>query len=308
MLEETGPWGPVSFFRDAGGREECQNRVMVRLDVSRAMSFDGVATSYDRFRPRYPREFFDDLGDVVGLSSGSRILEVGCGPGVATEEMMARGWSVLAVEPGAQLARVAREKFDNERFDVEVSTFDDWESHGRHFDLVLSASAYHWVAPALRWVKAADVLVEGGHIALVTHEVDERGTFHDFAVQTRELRMRYGDDDEGESATVERVRSIIESSGGDIGGLWEALSMQGTDALAGELFAPPDVRTYRWSATYSTQEALGLLATYSLFLVMEPTRRVALFDRLATIIDGDFGGRLTRHYVTIAAMAARRAR
>lgn len=271
------------------------------------MSFDGAASSYDRFRPRYPREFFDDLADVVGLSSASRILEVGCGPGVATEEMVARGWSVLAVEPGEQLARVAREKFDDERFSVEVSTFDDWDAHGRHFDLVFSASAYHWVAPALRWVKAADVLVEGGHIALVTHEVDEQGTFHDFAVQTRELRMSYGDDDDGESAKVGRVRSIIESSSGDIGALWEALSMQGTDALAGGLFAAPDVRSYPWSTTYATQEALGLLATYSLFLVMDPTRRAELFDRLAAIIDRDYGGRLTRHYVTVSAVATRRA-
>jgi 2-polyprenyl-3-methyl-5-hydroxy-6-metoxy-1,4-benzoquinol methylase len=307
MLEETGPSGPVSFFRDAGVREDCQNRVMGRLDVARAMSFDGAASSYDRFRPRYPREFFDDLADVVGLSSDSRILEVGCGPGVATEEMMDRGWSVLAVEPGERLARVAREKFDDERFAVEISTFDDWDAHGRHFDLLFSASAYHWVAPALRWVKAADVLVEGGHIALVTHEVDEQGTFHDFVVQTRELRMSYGDVDELESATVDHVRSMIESSGGDIGALWEALSMQGTDALAGELFAAPDVRSYRWSTAYSTQEALGLLATYSLFLVMDPTRRAELFDRLAAIIDRDYGGRLTRYYVTVSAVAARRA-
>jgi hypothetical protein len=151
------------------------------------------------------------------------------------------------------------------------------------------------------------VLVEGGHIALVTHEVDEQGTFHDFVVQTRELRMSYGDVDELESATVDHVRSMIESSGGDIGALWEALSMQGTDALAGELFAAPDVRSYRWSTAYSTQEALGLLATYSLFLVMDPTRRAELFDRLAAIIDRDYGGRLTRYYVTVSAVAARRA-
>jgi SAM-dependent methyltransferase len=278
---------------------------MARREQSRGLTFDDVAGEYDLFRPRYPRALFDELRDVVGISEDSRILEVGSGPGVATEEMVSRGWSVLAVEPGPQLARVARGKFADQRFAVEVSTFDDWDPLGRHFDLVLSATAYHWVAPEVRWTKAAQVLDDGGYLALATNEVDDRGTFHDFAVATRDLRRSYGVVDEVEAMTIERLRTMVEESGGDIGGLWEALSQQGTDVRAGELFTTPDVRFYRWSATYSTSEALGLLATYSWFLVLEPSRRSALLERLATIIDADFAGQLTRHYVTVLAMAAR---
>src|ERR1019366_2412133 len=128
---------------------------MTPRDLSRGLTFDDAAASYDRFRPRYPRELFDDLAATGGISATSRILEIGCGPGVATEERMAGGWSVLGVDPGEQLARVAREKFGDERFAVEVSTFDDWQVRGRSFDLLFSASAYHWVAPEVRWVKAA---------------------------------------------------------------------------------------------------------------------------------------------------------
>lgn len=278
---------------------------MARREQLRGLTFDKVAGEYNLFRPRYPSALFDDLRDVVGLGPDSRILEVGSGPGVATEEMVSRGWSVVAVEPGAQLARVARDKFADERFAVEVSTFDDWDPRGRRFDLVISATAYHWVAPEVRWTKAAQVLDDGGYLALATNEVDERGTFHDFAVATRDLRQSYGVLDEAEAMTIERLRTMVEVSGSDIGGLWEALSQQGTDVLAGELFTAPDVRLYTWSATYSTSEALGLLATYSWFLVLEPLRRSVLLERLATIIDDDFAGQLTRHYVTVLAMAAR---
>jgi SAM-dependent methyltransferase len=278
---------------------------MARRELSRGLTFDEVAGEYDLFRPRYPSALFDDLGEVVGIGPASRILEVGCGPGVATEEMMSRGWSVLAVDPGAQLAEFARSKFGDERFAVEVSTFDEWEPGGRHFDLVISATAYHWVAPEVRWTKAAQVLNDGGYVALATNEVDDRGTFHDFTVATRDLRQRYDVADEEGAMTIGRMRTMVKESGSDIGGLWEALSQQGTDVLAGELFSAPDVRLYTWSATYSTSEALGLLATYSRFLVLEPSRRSALLERLATIIDNDFAGGLTRHYVTVLAMAAR---
>ena len=276
---------------------------MAQRDLTRGLTFDHAAASYDRFRPRYPRAMFDDLSALVGLDGDSRILEVGCGPGVATEEMIARGWSVLAVDPGAQLAKVAREKFGDERFAVEISTFDEWQSHGRHFDLVFSAAAYHWVAPHLRWVKAADVLVERGVIALAGTRPIADGTFHDFHEVTRELRVGHGVDDERETPSFADVEELVASCGYDIGVLWEAMSPQGSDVIAGELFAVPDVRLYPWSTTYSTVEALGLLATYSRYLAMDPTKRAALFSRLAALIDDQYGGELTRHYVSVLAVA-----
>jgi trans-aconitate methyltransferase len=284
---------------------DCQTRAMALRDLTRGRTFDAAATSYDLFRPRYPRELFDDVADVAGVGADSRILEVGCGPGIATEEMMARGWSVLGVDPGAQLAKVARDKFGDERFAVEISTFDEWDPCGRHFDVVFSAAAYHWVAPALRWVKAADVLVDGGYIALAGNKWIADDSFHDFSEATRELRVTHGVDDERETPALEDLLEIVDATGYDIGALWEAMSPQGTDVIAGGLFGVPDVRFYQWTTTYSTVEAMGLLATYSRFLVMDPSQRSTLFTSLAAIIDGHYGGQLTRHYVTVLAMAPR---
>jgi trans-aconitate methyltransferase len=281
---------------------------MALRDLSRGRSFDDAASSYDRFRPRYPHQLYDDVASTASIDEDSRILEVGCGPGVATEGMMARGWSVLAVEPGAQLARMASDKFDDARFAVEVSTFDDWDPRGRRFDLVFSAAAYHWVAPALRWVKAADVLDEGGVIALAGNKALASGSFHDFTEATRGLRYEYGVDDERDSPTEDELREIVETTGHDVGALWEAMSPQGSDVVAGDLFEEPHVYLYPWSTSYSTLEALGLTATYSRYLVMDQARRSALFARLASIIDDSYGGVLTRDYACVLAMAERSGR
>jgi trans-aconitate methyltransferase len=282
-----------------------QNLEVAIRDLSRGMTFNDAASSYDRYRPRYPRELFDDLQSVVDVDANSRILEVGCGPGVATEEMMARGWSVLAVDPGAELGRVAREKFGDDRFAVEVATFDEWDSRARRFDLVFSATAYHWVAPALRWEKAAEVLDEGGFIALTSNKAMAEGSFHDFGVVTTELRRAHGADDERESPSAQELTEIVDGTGHDVGALWEAMSPQGSNVIAGDLFGAPDVRLYPWVTTYSTVEALGLMATYSRYLAMDMAKRATLFERLAAIIDQDYGGVLTRHYVTVLAMAPR---
>lgn len=278
---------------------------MPRRDLTRGLTFDDAALAYDQFRPRYPRELFDDLARVGEVTRTSRILEIGCGPGVATGEMLARGWSVLGVDPGEQLARVAREKFRDAHFAVEVSTFDEWQSQGRIFDVVFSASAYHWVAPELRWTKAAQVLVEGGLIALAGNKAVADGSFHDFHEATRGMRIAHGVDDERATPDIDDLRAMAHDVGQDIGALWEAMSPQGSSVVAGELFTVPEVHLYPWATTYSTQEAVGLIGTYSRFLVMDDEKRTALFEHLAEIIDCEYGGELTRHYVSVLATARR---
>ncbi|MGH2816652.1 MAG: class I SAM-dependent methyltransferase, partial [Actinomycetota bacterium] len=64
-----------------------------------------------------------------------------------------------AVELGAALAAVARRNLA--RFPaVEVVTapFEDWPLPEEPFDLVLAATAFHWIDPGVRVVKAADAL------------------------------------------------------------------------------------------------------------------------------------------------------
>jgi SAM-dependent methyltransferase len=72
-------------------------------------TFDTVAELYERARPGYPAELFDELAALIGGGTGDvRVLEIGPGTGQATRGLLARGWRVVALEPGAELAAVAR--------------------------------------------------------------------------------------------------------------------------------------------------------------------------------------------------------
>src|SRR3954463_11880016 len=90
-------------------------------------TFDADAARYDRARPGYPSALFDDLAALAGLGPGSRVLEIGCGTGQATVPLAERGYQVVAIELGAELAVVARRNLT--RFPaVEVVTgaFEAW--------------------------------------------------------------------------------------------------------------------------------------------------------------------------------------
>src|SRR5919108_4449878 len=117
----------------------------------RRATFDEAAELYDRARPGYPPALFDDLAELAGVGPGCRVLEIGPGTGQATVPLAERGCKIVAVELGEGLAAVARRNLA--RFpEVQVVTaaFEDWPLPAEPFDVVLAATSFHWIDPAVR--------------------------------------------------------------------------------------------------------------------------------------------------------------
>lgn len=69
---------------------------------------------------------FDDLAELVGIGSGTRVVEVGPGTGQATAGLVALGPHVVGVEMGAGLAAVLQRKFASASVRVVARAFEDW--------------------------------------------------------------------------------------------------------------------------------------------------------------------------------------
>ncbi|MFC4999590.1 class I SAM-dependent methyltransferase [Dactylosporangium cerinum] len=131
----------------------------------RARVFGEVADDYERFRPDYPPALIDDVLAYAGLD-GAAALEVGAGTGKATVAFAERGVAVTALEPDEAMARVlARRVAGHPDVTVEVGAFEDYRPP-QPFGLLLSAQAWHWTDPAVRWQRAAATLAPGGTLAL----------------------------------------------------------------------------------------------------------------------------------------------
>lgn len=139
------------------------------------LSFDRIAEIYDRARDGYPTELFDDIIAFTGTSTLKRALEIGCATGQATLPFAARGVLLICLEPGENLARLARRNLENfKNVEVVCASFEDWNGEPQSLDLVFSANAYHWVERGVRTRKSAELLRPGGSLAI----------FRSFAVQT----------------------------------------------------------------------------------------------------------------------------
>src|SRR5215207_485440 len=109
-------------------------------------TFDEAASLYDKVRPGYPEDLFDDIVSLSGIESGRRILEIGCGTGQATVPFARRGYRILCVELGENMAAVARRNLEGyPNAEVRTEVFEEWPLQEGAFDLAISATAFHWL-------------------------------------------------------------------------------------------------------------------------------------------------------------------
>ena len=83
-------------------------------------TFNRDAVLYDGVRPGYPEELFDNIVALSGIPDGGRILEFGCGTGIATVPFARRGYKILCVELGEQFAAVARKNLAPTRMPTSI--------------------------------------------------------------------------------------------------------------------------------------------------------------------------------------------
>jgi SAM-dependent methyltransferase len=135
-----------------------------------AQVFDDVAEEYDRERRGYPDKLIDAACREGALSAGDRVVEVGCGTGLLTTSLLARGLRVEAIDPGANMIRLARRRV-GEAASVRFhrGRFEDLTLPDPPFAALFSATAFHWIEPEVGWARAAGLLAPGGTLALLQH-------------------------------------------------------------------------------------------------------------------------------------------
>jgi SAM-dependent methyltransferase len=252
--------------------------------------FEQVPELYERARPTYPEELFDDLAELTGLGEDARVLEIGCGTGQATLPLARRGYSVLCVELGAALATAARRNlapFPN--VEVVHANFESWEPDRAEFDSIVAFTAFHWVDPELRYEKAARLLRKDGSLAVA-------GSLH---VRRREGDTFWTDVQEDYDAVVPSPDNRPPPFPDEIDDLRAEIEGSGR-------FEYVDNRRYVWDQEYTADEYISLLDTYSGHRALDDERRTQLYERIRRRIEARPDGRVVKTYITMLNVARKR--
>lgn len=254
--------------------------------------FDWDPENYDRARPSYPDALFDDLWAYLDEETRAHpaTIEVGPGTGQATRALLARGARVTAVELGPRLAVFLARKFlVQPELTVVNAAFEDVPLSEGAWNLVFSATAYHWVASETRTARPYALLKAGGVLAVVdtiqVRGAADRGYFE----RSQPLYARYWPDQptfhptpqpDVEPPILEEMRAS---------GLFE------------------DVRRwrYRWDQRYDVDAYISLVRSYSNTYELAPDLRESFLADLRAFVKAEEGAYVLRPLV-ITLVAGRR--
>ncbi|TMC12618.1 MAG: hypothetical protein E6J41_02535 [Chloroflexi bacterium] len=195
--------------------------------------FDAAAEDYQRSRPVSPAQLFDDLVELAGLAPGARVLEIGPGTG----------------------ARVV------------TSTFEAWEPDGGPFDAVLACNSLHWVDPALRYRRPAELIRDGGHMVVISTQ---------WAAAPDAERFW--------SDVQEDYRAV--DFPGDPHPALDAIGPSHLPPDAAAFFAEVAARTYPFRRVYTADEYLANLGTQTGPAQLGPERRAEFLERVRRRLAG----------------------
>lgn len=152
--------------------------------------FTVAAEAYDRYMGRYSVPLARELCELAQIASGQRVLDVGCGPGALTAELVGRlgPAGVSAVDPSEPFVEAARERHpevDVRRAAVEQLPFPDGA-----FDASLAQLVVNFMAsPVAGLGEMARVTRPGGVVAACVwdHDTGGEGALSRFWDAAREL-------------------------------------------------------------------------------------------------------------------------
>jgi SAM-dependent methyltransferase len=181
--------------------------------------FTVPAEAYDRFMGRYSRPLAPRFADFAGVDLGERVLEVGCGPGALTGELVRRlgPASVVAVEPSETFVAAARER--NPGVEINQAAAEDLPLGDDGFDASLAQLVVHFMSDPVKGLgEMARVTRPGGVVAAcVWDHGGGKGPLSRFWAAARELDPGVDDESQRAGAREGHLAALMREAGvGDV--------------------------------------------------------------------------------------------
>lgn len=153
------------------------------------MSFNVSADAYLRFMGKYSEPLAVQFADLAGIGAGRQVLDVGCGPGALSAELVRRAGpgAVRAVEPSAPFAAAARDRLPG--VDVQQAVVEHLPFPDAAFDAALAQLVVHFMKDPVQGLREMGrVTRPGGTVAAcVWDHAGGRGPVGAFWRAAREL-------------------------------------------------------------------------------------------------------------------------
>ena len=237
---------------------------------------------YEAGRPDYPGWVYDRLVEPGGLRPGVRVVEVGPGTGLVTRGLLAAGAEVVAIEPDPSLARHLVNRFQSDGLSVINASFEEANLADASADLLVAATAFHWVDQARGMAVIRRVLRPGGWVALWWTLFFDRSKPDLFLEAT--------------GALFPKVPAEFAEPGRPEFQLDREHRCRDLAELAGVVDVSSEIDP--WDVVLNSRELVALYASMAVIRRQPIAEQQRILRAIETTAIQDFGGAVTRHFVT----------
>lgn len=249
--------------------------------------YSKTAAAYSQTRPRYPQALIDRAIEVAQLSANAAILEIGCGPGIATVPFAQRGFSIMGLDPSQEACHLAQQNCAAyQTVEIQNTTFEEWELEPERFDVVLAATSFHWVAPEVGYSKAAAALKNRGSLMLLWNTAPQ---------PSREICQALSQVYSLHAPTMGRYEDQTTQA--------ETLEKFGQAAVNSGDFHSLVSHQIESHLTYTIAHYLALLSTLSPYIALDSQKRIALFTDLEKALEETCGETIQTAYLSVLHLA-----
>jgi SAM-dependent methyltransferase len=255
--------------------------------------FGGDPGGYDRGRPEYPSRVYEILTARCGLRPGAATLEIGPGTGLATRRLLALGADPLvAVEPDERLAAYlsGRLRAEGHAVELRVEGFEEAALDATSFDLVVSATTFHWLDQPVALAKVGRILRSGGWLANWWNVFGDSfgvDAFHEATKHVMEPLGRPAANPDGRLPFPLDAEARL------------------ADLRAAGVFEEIDHEVIPWLARFDPSQIRALYGTFPNVSGLPEPRRSEVLDALAAVVEREFGGLVERTFYTSIYIARR---
>jgi SAM-dependent methyltransferase len=179
------------------------------------MSFAVAADAYDRFMGRYSVLLAPQLADLAAVSAGERVLDVGCGPGALTAELVRRlgPSAVSAVDPSGPFVAAAQERHPG--VSVRRASAEQLPFPNQAFDATLAQLVVHFMAdPVVGLAEMTRVTRRHGVVAAcVWDHAGGRGPLNLYWAAARELDPEVEDESQLPGTREGHLAQLFQAAG-----------------------------------------------------------------------------------------------